>query len=773
MLVILTSLALPLSVSATSATGAKWQFPTDPRPASARGVDNIPSSLSARQAALKEQAMTAVLNGKATASGSNKVVQQGHGQFVELAQTGEDLIWTVLGDYGDADSPIGILQSGEPGPQHNEIPQPDRAVDNSTIWTEDFSQAYYEDLLFDRTAGDISMANYYLEQSSGAYSVDGDVTDWVQVPFNTAHYGRDWCGDIVCSTTWWFIEDSLNAWWDAQIDAGMTPAEIDDYLSQYDVWDRYDHDGDGNFDEADGYIDHFQSVHAGEGQETGGGAFGDDAIWSHRWYVQLTGIGDGGPTVGGVEVPFGGVSIGQSRYWVGDYTIEPENGGVGVFAHEFAHDLGLPDLYDTAGNTGGGENSTGFWTLMSSGSYGNDGTEDIGSKPVHMGAFEKVNLGWLDYVAVGHTASGRLKLGPSMHQTKGGAQALIVVLPDKEKNIDIGDPAAGDHFYYSSAGPNLDNLMYQEVALPAGSPELTAQVRYAIETDWDYAYVVVSTDGGATWTGAETDHSTDTSPNGQNFGNGITGSTGGAWEPLTADLSQWAGQTVLVGFRYWTDGFENPMGFLVDEISIAGGPTLGAEADDGFTFDPAEGGFHVSDGAEISFHFNAYIAEFRQYRGYDESLKTGPYNFGFLDDPNLQNYVEHFPYMEGLLITYWDETFEDNNTGANCDAGRCGGLALPVDAHPTPMRQADGGYWRSRVQSYDSPFGLSATKKITVHENSQPSHHTSQPGNPVFDDTQSYWDPVIPWASVQVPGVGVTIRAGNSHGSYMWVYLNQ
>ena len=40
--------------------------------------------------------------------------------------------------------------------------------------------------------------------------------------------------------------------------------------------------------------------------------------------------------------------------WIGDYTVEPENGGLGVFAHEFGHDLGLPDFYDTAG----GENGT-------------------------------------------------------------------------------------------------------------------------------------------------------------------------------------------------------------------------------------------------------------------------------------------------------------------------------------------------------------------------------------------------------------------------------
>ena len=40
-----------------------------------------------------------------------------------------------------------------------------------------------------------------------------------------------------------------------------------------------------------------------------------------------------------------------------------------MFTHEYGHDLGLPDLYDTSG----GENGTAFWTLMSSGSWLNEG----------------------------------------------------------------------------------------------------------------------------------------------------------------------------------------------------------------------------------------------------------------------------------------------------------------------------------------------------------------------------------------------------------------
>ena len=149
------------------------------------------------------------------------------------------------------------------------------------------------------------------------------------------------------------------------------------------------------------------AVHAGEGEDAGGGAQGADAIWSHRWYVNPTDFGLTGPSA---EARFGGAQIGESKYWIGDYTVEAENGGLGVFAHEFAHDLGLPDFYDT----NAGENGTAFWTLMSSGSWIGDGTEDIGTKPDYMGPWEKLQLGWLDYsvsrrVAAATSASIRPK----------------------------------------------------------------------------------------------------------------------------------------------------------------------------------------------------------------------------------------------------------------------------------------------------------------------------------------------------------------------------
>ena len=745
--------ALLAAVPATTATASP---PAEGPVASPARSHDLSSPLSDKQRDLRAEGIEQVVSGKATAQGVNKVVEVGKGQYVELAQEDSDAIWTVLGDFGDL--------------KHNTIPAPDRKVDNTTIWTKDFSQAYFDKLLYSSAGDDTSVANFYEELSSGRYTVTGEVEDWATVDKHPAAYYGEGDDD---RRAWDFVNDSLSAWWDKQIAAGKSAAEIDTYLSQFDVWDRYDYDADGDFDEPDGYIDHFQSVHAGMGEEVGGGVLGADAIWSHRWYNQSTLIGDGGPTVGGKEVPLGGTRVGGSRYWVGDYTVEPENGGVGVFAHEFGHDLGLPDLYDTSGNSGGAENSTGFWSLMSSGSYGNSGrpADGIGTRPIHMGAWEKLQLGWLNYEAVDYKAKVDVKLGPAEFNSR-SKQAVVLELPEKQVTTTIGKPVEGNSFWYSGSDNDLDNSML--TPLPAGAATLTAQANYAIETDWDYAYAVYTTDEGKTFTSLPTNRSAKNNPNGQNFGNGITGSTEGKWVELTASLAG-VPAGALVGFRYWTDGAAAEPGFMVDAV------TFGTDLVTDWTLN----GFTETDGIQHDSFFNAYIAENRTYTGYDAGLKTGPYNFG---NPAEPDWAERLPYQNGLLISYWNTQYDNNNVGEHPGQG----LILPVDAHagllyePTDdegTNRTDGESWRARIQSYDSTFGLEKTDQITLHDPETGAAHTygGLPAVPTFDDNKDWY--VAPgeqpdadgWSGVDVPKTGTTITVRNTserHDAFMDVRIN-
>jgi len=726
-----------------------------------RADDNLSSPLADKQSALKETALSQVLKGNATTKGDNKVVKVAPGQFVELAQTGEDPILTVLGEFGNNIHPT---YGGSPGPLHNQIPQPDRSVNNVDIWAPDFNQSYYTNLLYNKNQVP-SMANWYLQQSGGTYSVNGMVTPWVPVFYNEARYGNNACGSIVCSTVWRFVNESADAWAATQPSA----AALNAALAPFDVWDRYDYDGDGNFNEPDGYIDHFQSIHAGMGEETGGGAQGANAIWSHRWYAYFSANGPDGAGPHG----FGGVQIGNSNFWIGDYTIEPENGGVGVFAHEFGHDLGLPDEYDTSGNTGGAENSTAWWTNWSQGSYGTLDQNGLGTYPVAMDAWEKLQLGFLhDNYQVGFTGQkNTFTLAPIEYQNK-QPNAIFVVLPDKQKDVNIGSPYAGTYFYHSGAGNNLDNTMTRPITLGAGPISLSMQARYQAETCWDYWYVQVSNNGGSSWTNIHTNVSDAANENGQNFGEGITGTSGHAkscdglftpsWVNVTADLSAYAGQSVQLRFRYWTDGAVVGTGVSLDDIAITGLATDGAETDPGWTY----AGFSRTTGTITTFHFNAYVVENRTYLGYDEALQKGPYNF------TTGTFVEHFPYQDGMLVWYWDTSFDDNNVGDHPG----GGLILPVDSHPAILHWGDGSFAgsvaRPRIQSYDSTFTLGPTDAITLHNGPGGTTLTSpsQPGVAKFNDNNSYWingDPgdavangryQSEWSSVNVPHTGTTIQ---------------
>ena len=277
--------------------------------------DNRPGPKTEKWIAKRQAAQKLVASGKAKANAQG-VVELADGTFAEVATTKQDKIFTILSEFGEQS----VKKYGSaPGPAHNEIPAPDRSVDNSTTWTADYSPTYYENLF--NGSGE-SMKTYYETLSNGAYSVTNTVSDWVKVPYNASYYGDNAIEDF--GGSWQFIEDTGNAWYAAQLAAGKTADEINAYLAQFDVWDRYDHDNDGNFDEPDGYIDHFQAVHAGQGEDAGGGAQGADAIWSHRWYVNPTDSGSTGPA-GNLA---GGARIGQSSFWLGDYTTEPENGGL-------------------------------------------------------------------------------------------------------------------------------------------------------------------------------------------------------------------------------------------------------------------------------------------------------------------------------------------------------------------------------------------------------------------------------------------------------------
>ncbi|HYN28566.1 MAG TPA: immune inhibitor A domain-containing protein, partial [Dermatophilaceae bacterium] len=546
------------------------------------------------------------------------------------------------------------------------------------------------------------------------------------------------------------------------------------YLKTFDQQDRYDLDGDGDFAEPDGFIDHFQIVHAGGDQAAGDPLYGSDAIWSHRWYASVTPGGPGG--LPGINIGEGGTSSGvtvpdnKTGVWVGDYTIQPENGGLGVFAHEYGHDLGLPDLYDTSGNTGGAENNTAFWTLMSSGAnIGDGGREGIGDDPTDLSAWELYQLGWLApqgdkgpfYEVARAGQKSTHKLGPNVPATK-SPQAVFTVLPEKKVPLELGAPADGEQFFWSTQGNDLNTTMTSPTVSGAS---LTAKVRYDIETDWDYAFLEATTDG-STWLPVATNRS-DTSGDQSGFnssGTGLTGSTGGAWVDLTATLP--AG-TTKVRFRYQTDGAAAERGFMVDALNVGGT----AVAEGAWTLD----GFVLTTGTEQQSFFNAYVLENRQYDGYDRSLRTA-YNFGFLN--TRPDWVETYPYQNGLLVWYWNEQYADNNVGDHPG----GGLLLPVDAHPTFEHWADGTLMRQRIQSYDSTFGTERTDAITLHKDGVARTIAAKPAVRTFDDTRSWWANCDVhactgshagryqpgWSGVDVPKTGTTVTVnGATTGSHL------
>lgn len=747
----------------TAVAAGSAPVPRDPAEAVQNTEHNLPGPLTAKVEAEQKAATEKLLNGTAEVEQHNgsTSVKLGKDKYVELARERTDKIFTILVDFGDqvdntTKTPDGkVKYGGEAGPKHNEIEKPDPATNNSTQWQADYNQQHYQDLYFAKDKP--SLKTYYEKQSSGRYSVDGVVQDWVRVPWNEARYGSDYCGSNVCASAQDLIRDAVDIWYKDQQAKGQTEAQIKATLASYDQWDRYGSHHDGNFNQPDGYIDHFQIVHAGEDKSAGGGKQGTKALWAHRSYVYGNLQGSAGPEGN----KLGGVQVGSSGLWIGDYTMQPENGGLGVFAHEYGHDLGLPDLYDTAGK--GIDNSVGFWSLMSSGSWLGEGKNSIGDMPNDLDGWSKYQLGWLKVDRAKAGTESTHHIGPAEYNSN-LPQGLIVDLPKKSITTDINKPFGGTGEWWSGSADNLNVTLTRDIDLTGkAKASINAKAWYELEQDFDYAFGEVSTDGGKNWTVVDGTWNGTALPR-ENGRPALSGQVA-AWGDLSFNLDAFAGQKIKFRYRHTSDGGLHFRGLTLDNVAVvADGATVFSDdvenGDNGWVAD----GFSRFSGSYTKDYAQYYIAENRQYVSFDQTLKTGPYNFGFADKPG---WVEHYSYQPGLLIWFWDESQTDNNVSAHPGHG----LVLPVDSHPTPLKWSDGALMKPRVQGFDSTFGSRRVSPLTLHKAGVETVIPKAKGVDEFNDLKSWWSKDNQYAGVDVPKTGTSIEVENESSNYLETWI--
>jgi immune inhibitor A len=350
-----------------------------------------------------------------------------------------------------------------------------------------------------------------------------------------------------------------------------------------------------------------------------------------------------------------------------------------------------------------------------------------------MGAWEKLQLGWLDYQQVNYGYDRDVKIGPADQDSKTLPQALLVSLPNKTVTTEYNTPHSGDGEWWGGSADDLNSTLTRSIDLTGkSSASLSAWLQYNIEEDYDALYAEVSTDGGSTW---------------NQVGDLIDGPTGNDglsdWAEQTWDLSAYAGQSIQFRFRYQTDGglhFEGP---FIDDITVtADGETLLSDnvdgGDNGWT---AAGGFLRFNGTTKKVVDHYYLAENRVYTRYDKVLQTGPYNFGWAN--TKPDWVERFPYQNGLLVWYVDNEYDDNNTSVHPGHGQ----VLPVDARYLPIKFPNGTLLGNRRQPFDATFGQ--------------------------EKTDAYFDASNPLGGVYVAGHGVTVTVTSQNtGGTMGVTVN-
>ena len=600
--------------------------------------------------------------------------------------------------------------------------------------------AWYQELLFDDKYQRVdTLSHYYRTQSLGAYHLVGQVLPPIRLSQPRAAYGSPsrpagggWRNDTDPEG---MVEEALTL-------AGKQHGDVT--WADFDRWDPKDFDGDGVYDEPDGYLDHFVLVFAGGGQAScqrlnkiaevltpnvGTEAFAEldarqrdcvDRLWPHRFSVQKR---EGqGPTIAGTVNRLGGAPL-NANMWIRDYNMQSEYIGPATFIHEFAHSIGLPDIYSRTSS-----NSTGGWDVMSA---------TAEPSPQNLSAWSRLMLGWLKPEVItppdfGGAAAGSIYLGDLDAAADGSnPRAAMVVLPPKQRKIDLGGlpVSSGQAALYSGQGNELNRRAELSVDLSgaSGALELAFDAWWEIEAGWDFAYLETSIDGGKSWrrrvpgdrkfmpakhghdgkasvpgfTGLSGDYDGDNKNESNSacdpkvkLAHGEDQATAAkspcltpSWVKPRFDISDLAGKKALIRWRYFTDGAAVMRGLMIDNVTVTG-VAIAGDFESEIAAPWQVDGFSLSPGHHDILVPHFYLLEYRdpyigmspeQYR-YDSALAQSSPIF-YYDVAGKRMRAVSVSSRRGVVVWYFNGAYawSENDPAIN---GPGKGYLLAVDSHP-------------------------------------------------------------------------------------------
>lgn len=201
---------------------------------------------------------------------------------------------------------------------------------------------------YNANGGTGSARDYFTSVSNGVFSPQFDVIGPYTLPNNVEYYGGNDSSDNDQRPRQ-MVADACKLANDAGID-----------FSVYDT-------------DKNGYVDNIFIYYAGHNEAEGAKT---STVWPHRWVVSNQNV-----TYDGVRI-YDYACTSELRGSSGTNMC-----GIGTFAHEFGHVLGLADYYATNGAT---HHTLYNWNIMDNGAYLN-----LGRTPPTYSAYDRFYLGWL------------------------------------------------------------------------------------------------------------------------------------------------------------------------------------------------------------------------------------------------------------------------------------------------------------------------------------------------------------------------------------------